>query len=46
MRVVRSVARKGDIVITLGAGSVTQISYDLVEDLANIAPPILEITPP
>jgi len=46
LRLVRSEARKGDIVITLGAGNVTQISYDLVEQLANFAPPTLEITPP
>jgi len=46
LRLLRSEARKGDIVITLGAGNVTQISYDLVEQLANFAPPTLEITPP
>jgi UDP-N-acetylmuramate--alanine ligase len=46
LRHIHSVARKGDIVITLGAGSVTQISYDLVEDLANLSPPTLEISPP
>ena len=46
LRFIRSEARKGDIVITLGAGNVTQISYDLVEELANFAPPTLEITPP
>ena len=46
LRFIRSEARKGDIVITLGAGNVTQISFDLVEELANFAPPTLEITPP
>ena len=46
LRHIHSVARKGDIVITLGAGSVTQISYDLSEDLANLSPPTLEISPP
>jgi UDP-N-acetylmuramate--alanine ligase len=46
LRHVHSVARKGDVVITLGAGSVTQISYDLADDLVNLSPPTLEISPP
>ena len=35
--------RKGDVVITLGAGDVTQLSYDLVELLSTTSPPTLEL---
>jgi len=35
-------ARKGDVVITLGAGDVTQISCDLIEFLLDANPPTLE----
>ena len=31
-------ARKGDVVITLGAGSVTQLSYELVDVLGELSP--------
>ncbi len=36
-------ARKGDIVLTLGAGDVTQLSHDLVELLSSASPPTLEL---
>jgi len=35
-------ARKGDVVLTLGAGDVTQISHDLIELLSDANPPTLE----
>ena len=46
LQVVRSEAAKGDVVITLGAGDVTQISFDLVDDLANLNPSTLELPSP
>ena len=39
-------ARKGDVVITLGAGSVTQLSYELVDVLGELSPRTLEISAP
>jgi UDP-N-acetylmuramate--alanine ligase len=35
--------RKGDVVLTLGAGDVTQLSHDLVEMLSDASPPTLEL---
>lgn len=43
MRVVRAQARKGDIVITLGAGDITQLSHRIVDALDGFAPPTLEL---
>jgi len=38
--------RKGDVVLTLGAGDVTQISFDLVDLLSSAIPPTLELEGP
>ncbi len=43
LRIVRAEARKGDVVITLGAGDVTQLSHDIVDALDGFAPPTLEL---
>jgi UDP-N-acetylmuramate--alanine ligase len=43
LAVVRAEARKGDIVITLGAGDVTALSHDIVDALDGFAPPTLEL---
>jgi UDP-N-acetylmuramate--alanine ligase len=42
LRTIEREARKGDIVITLGAGDVTQLSYDITDMLDGFAPPTLE----
>jgi UDP-N-acetylmuramate--alanine ligase len=39
----RTELRKGDVVLTLGAGSVTELSFDIASALAEIAPPTLEL---
>jgi len=39
----RARLRKGDVVITLGAGDVTQLSYDIAGIVASISPPTLEM---
>ncbi len=41
--VIRDRARKGDVVLTLGAGDVTRLSHRIVEELAFLAPPTLEL---
>ena len=40
--VVRDRTRKGDVVLTLGAGDVTHLSHRIVEELEFLAPPTLE----
>ncbi|HCP46781.1 MAG TPA: UDP-N-acetylmuramate--L-alanine ligase [Deltaproteobacteria bacterium] len=39
----RSRLRKGDVVITLGAGDVTQLSHDIAGVVASMSPPTLEM---
>ena len=43
MKLVRSSTRKGDVVITLGAGDVTRLSYEITDALDAFAPPTLEL---
>ena len=43
LRVVQAEARKGDVVITLGAGDITQLSHTIVDALDGFAPPTLEL---
>ena len=41
--VLRAEVRKGDVVITLGAGDVTELSQKLVNALPGVSPPTLEL---
>jgi UDP-N-acetylmuramate--alanine ligase len=42
LEVIRQRSRKGDVVLTLGAGDVTVLSHRIVEELEFLAPPTLE----
>jgi UDP-N-acetylmuramate--alanine ligase len=42
LEVLSARVRKGDVVLTLGAGDITQISYELVALLLDASPPTLE----
>ncbi len=43
LEVVRRQVRKGDVVITLGAGDVTALSHEIAEVVGAFAPPTLEL---
>jgi UDP-N-acetylmuramate--alanine ligase len=43
LRAVATEARKADLVITLGAGDVTLLSHEVLDALAAVSPPTLEI---
>jgi len=43
LEVVRQQVRKGDVVITLGAGDVTVLSHQLADVVGGFAPPTLEL---
>ena len=42
LRAIAGEARKADLVITLGAGDVTVLSHDILDELASVSPPTLE----
>jgi len=44
LEIVRREARKGDVVITLGAGDVTVLSHRITDELDGMSPPTLELS--